>query len=185
MNVADNPDDFCPRSVVLTCPQLNPFAEWILAREELSSGHFPDDCHLVVSGGVRLREQAAAEERDLHGGEIVRTHDVTVDRRNLRIGDAAILDDESALIETSETSRNRWCAGYAHRLDPGDLLDAAEHFCLGANDGLVIFIFRAAQREIYPVEILNIEAGIDPPHEYEALQQEAGGNALDEGVADL
>ena len=61
MNVADNPDDFCPRSVVFTCPQLNSFAEWILARKELSRGHFTDDCHLVASGDIRLREQAAAE----------------------------------------------------------------------------------------------------------------------------
>src|SRR5436190_8940824 len=110
MDVSDNADDFRPRPVVAATAELNAFAERILAGEELSCSHFADNGHMFAPGGICLAKQTATHQRNLERAEIVRAHDVTVDGRNLRIRNSAILNDKSGLVESTKTSGNRRCA---------------------------------------------------------------------------
>src|SRR5258707_7292421 len=59
MNVADNADYGCPRSVIMPSAQLDSFAQRILVREYLASGPFADECHVLVSRGVGLGKRRA------------------------------------------------------------------------------------------------------------------------------
>src|SRR5262249_54053211 len=104
MNVAHNPDNFCPRPVVAACTQLNPFAKGILARKDLPCGHFADDGDWVRSRSVSLGKYSAPEQRDPHGAEIVRAHDIAIHGRNFWIGNTVILNDKSSLIQSAKTS---------------------------------------------------------------------------------
>ena len=60
MNVTDDADDGGPGLVIVSAAELNSFAQRILARKDLASCHFADDCHSIVSCGVGLGKQAAA-----------------------------------------------------------------------------------------------------------------------------
>jgi hypothetical protein len=100
----------------------------------------------------------------------------------------AILNDESGLIKSAEASGNGRGADQTDRFDAGNPADAVKHLGLGADDGLVALvaiIFRADQGEIYLIQILHIEAGINVPRPHEALQDKAGSHSEDESKADL
>src|SRR5258708_20273357 len=107
MNVAATADYGCPRSVIMPSAQLDSFAQRILVREYLASGPFADECHVLVSRGVGLGKRAAMQQWDSHGVKVARARDIAVHGRNFRIGNAAILNDKTSLIETAEASGNR------------------------------------------------------------------------------
>jgi hypothetical protein len=158
----------------LVGPSGNPDAspDRVFAAPQVLRHRFANDGRRRRASTVGLVKEPAAEKRDLHRLEVIRTHAKPVGVRRLgRIGERLVFDGNARPVDV--VGQRQHCRG-AHADDARQRLQPHRKLVVKPGDAGMVRIRLPAQIHLHRQDAVRIEAGSDRQQPEEAAHQQPG-----------